>query len=151
MEGLSSLPGGFSLPPTALTRAPRWVVRDIWGNTWNFSGKTGQKFNSKKILACTGLFSIPATPQIRKEKPLEFGYRGEIEIAWKNISTTNDKVRLLLGAHDIRAGQEEEPGRLRVVSRDIRPHPAFNLAFLLNDIALVRNCPTCNSYKLTSS
>ena len=49
------------------------------------------------------------------------------------------EVRVLLGAHDIRAGRGEEPSRLTLVSRDIRPHPAFSLAFLLNDIALVRN------------
>ena len=45
----------------------------------------------------------------------------------------------MLGVHDIRAAEREEPARLTLVSRDIRPHPAFNLAFLLNDIALVRN------------
>ena len=48
------------------------------------------------------------------------------------------EVRILLAVHDIR--DNEEPGRVAVVSRDIRPHPDFNLAFLVNDIALVRYC-----------
>ena len=47
-----------------------------------------------------------------------------------------DEVRLLLGAHDIRAVREE--GRQELVSRVIIPHPLFNLMFLTNDIALVQ-------------
>ena len=47
-------------------------------------------------------------------------------------------MRILLSVHDIR--DEEEEGRITLVSRDIRPHPDFNLAFLVNDIALVRYC-----------
>ena len=47
-----------------------------------------------------------------------------------------DEVRLLLGAHNIRAMQED--GRKEVVSRVIIPHPEFNLMFLTNDIALVQ-------------
>ena len=47
-----------------------------------------------------------------------------------------DEVRILLGAHNIRAMREE--GRLEFVSREIVPHPQFNLMFLTNDIALVK-------------
>ena len=47
-----------------------------------------------------------------------------------------DEVRLLLGAHNIRAMKEE--GREEYVSRVIVPHPQFNLMFLANDIALVQ-------------
>ena len=65
-------------------------------------------------------------------------------------------MRILLSVHDIR--DEEEEGRITLVSRDIRPHPDFNLNFLLNDIALVRvpddpktsNSLECSSPSLTT-
>ena len=61
-------------------------------------------------------------------------------------------MRILLSVHDIR--DEEEEGRITLVSRDIRPHPDFNLNFLLNDIALVRvseDPKTINSLECPSS